>query len=629
MLRVGTSFKRVHLWKHKWFVELTLSLNQKKYADAKEWLHRLDAYFPCHRLDVMSFLFEQLSRDYDNNALRIVVADFCMNIGWYAESFLLLEEALDLNGRETMAYDSLAKLYGKNHDKEAIKHLFESAFNLGIINTAICDLLPGMYVDSHDVDSNILFYQKMLALYPLEGHFKKTLCTLYEKSGAYQDAAVLYDELTIGQPAGTVLEMACHCDRLSEKDPANTSIRYIAIRLHTKSYHPAGLVMHVEALLQMDKAFVSEALCLYKNMQTLCPDTLDVLLGLARILIALQQYSEAISHLKRCVQLYGPSDSVEELLMQILDQYPQQVWALQLVTEMAIDQKKYTKILHMLSRLVHHKQCAQLRLDAIFDRLIPGANEYQLYAKLLHMYYQYHTEAFDGCKNQCKALYGTMYDGIARIWYAKSLFRQGEVQKAREELNTMVQAFGQDIAWHELFQMLHGEKIECYFLQEKQSHFREVHQVLSVYWDAVLGHPVLVKIPFFEKNKTGPVQVGFGETYCQEGIEMAMRGCMSDAAKKMEDALDLDPSNERILLNLALIKGVLGSIHPARTYINQIQKNTINQEYVALNLGIVLMLDHDMDTAISALSQIPHQSPIFMWTHYHVAVANQFKKEAL
>lgn len=360
--------------------------------------------------DILIPLYKQLNAHSQNLHLRILISKLYMFGNRYKDAVQELEECIEIDPKFTQSYFLLSKIYSKGVEKPLIQALFETAFENGIFDSAILDLLPNIYLESQKTEKSIALYKKLIEINPNSIHYYKMLGELYSKNNDVTLAAKTYKTASELSPKSTP-EFAKLCECLIEKAPINKEVRHVLIDLHLKSFNPIRATEHIEALQKMDPSETEPGIKLLKRCLNLYPNTDVALVGLSQSLAAVQEFSESIDYLNQYKAL-PKSDTaiIQACLKDILTKYPTQVLALNFMIKETLEQNDYETALDYCRQLIYsdvteHPKIVQV-LKTIQEKVPSTFYETELYLAQFYAKTRQHA----ACETVCTSLFESKYD---------------------------------------------------------------------------------------------------------------------------------------------------------------------------------------------------------------------------
>ncbi len=418
-----------------------------KHGEFSEAMHKFREVLACYPraiLDVLVPLYRQLALEPENMALRVFIADIYVAGRMYEDAVNELEEIVHLSPSFSSAYGVLSKLYKKSKDPDRIKAIFEYAFAQDIFDSALLDVLPGIYLEEKNITKSIRIYEKLVEVYPKALHHAKTLAGLYEREEMYEKATDLYESIALRSPS-CVGEAAVFCERISHIVPESFSIRKRVIQLHMKGCNPVQAAGHVEAMLAVDDAYITEAIETYKKILELYPETVEVLYTMGKSLVQVGRYSEAVTYLRKVFEA-APSDSekVSVLLQTVLTHYPNQLMALQLLADIHIYQDHYLEAWPFIVKASSLDGSEDYPLETLLEKVIQNEPRLAKEAQEQLLRYYFNQSAYLKCIEFGKKLLKTPFAHTAGVLMSQSYAELGHLEMAMTILDTAMET----APWH-------------------------------------------------------------------------------------------------------------------------------------------------------------------------------------
>ncbi len=340
-----------HLQSSESFVRGFSLVQRERFKEAHECFKSLFRLDYRTGLDTLSVLYQYYESCHQPLALTALIVELLIDAKRYQEAFWELADLFDTDPQYTPTYFLLSKLYQKQVEKAEIRRIFALAFEKGVYDSTILDLLPTMYLEVEDYDQSVRFYETLVQQRPEVVHLKKSLAGLYEQAKRYEEACVLMEAISQQSPS-SMTEAAAFCEQCCAKDPDNPVIRQILVGLHTRSCNPVGAVTHLQQIVERQPDYIQEAAQACKQLLDLYPDTVDVLIELAKLLVQMGRFSEAVHCLRQIFDHGRLHPEWLPLIHAILNQYPNQVMALQLMADFSFRHGDYAMTLDRVDALL-------------------------------------------------------------------------------------------------------------------------------------------------------------------------------------------------------------------------------------------------------------------------------------
>lgn len=330
-------------------LQLPFSLvQQHQYVTALEQYKRILRHQPLLIADALIPLYHLLQTRDEEWHLRLIIAELYVCTRYFLDAIHELEELYERNPEFNQLYFLLGKIWAQSkHPK--ILTLFETAIDHGIYNSVILDILPKVYLSQQNSDGSIRFFKKLIQEFPENIHYHQTLADVYIKSERYDEALPEYKILIAKSPmhaADVIRRLNPLADIPSHAEP----IRLFLVQLHGMLCDPDSALPHLEYLWEKsDKDLLPD----YEKLIGLFPNHARLLLACGSYLLAKQRFSEGIDYLS---QVYILSQQeyrqlIYDKLQGVLEHYPLQVYAHQLLSQIALDKHAYSDSLSHLEIL--------------------------------------------------------------------------------------------------------------------------------------------------------------------------------------------------------------------------------------------------------------------------------------
>ncbi|MFC1771085.1 tetratricopeptide repeat protein [Candidatus Margulisiibacteriota bacterium] len=419
---------------------LALALvNRNQFLDAQDRYFTLLAINKDYLADILTPLYKRLAIDFENLQLRILISELYISSELYREAILELEEAFHLDAEFTQTYFLLGKIYRKIGYEIKIKNIFEEAFQKGITDSSILDVLPQFYFKQKDIGKNIDFHEKLSQKFSRNSHYYYTLAELYEKSERFKDAAAMYRKIYEIFPTDKE-KIIRRLQELIPKAPNETSIRIHLNDLYLKSFKPLEVIPQIDEMLQKNMITGPEAVETYKTVLNQYPYTKEIILALVHILIEQKEYSEAVNYLNELFTVINDQrlyPAIISLLDLILQRYPQQISAKNLLIDMYFSQKDFRKSLNYIEQLISVVQINEgigEKLKIICEK----TEEEKSTTRILLAKYYFLGGEFQNCIENSKKLLQTEFKLEAQLLIVEAQFEKGQTMSSKRNIRELL-----------------------------------------------------------------------------------------------------------------------------------------------------------------------------------------------
>ncbi len=379
-------------------------IQQNQYVTALEHYKRLLSQYPGFLADALIPLYHILQTRDEDWYLRLVIAELYIATRYFSDALYELEDLYEQNPNFSQMYFLLGKIWVQSHNPRVLT-LFESAIDHHIFNSVILDTLPQVYMSQNDIESSIRLFKKLIHEFPQNTHYHQTLADLYIKAARYDDALPEYRALITKSPMHAA-DVIRRLSPLITQVPDPKPVHLFLVHLYGMLYDPDSGLPHLEALWSIsDKNLLPE----YERLSSLFPNNARLLLASGSYLLRMERFSEGIDYLSQLYAL-SPHDHkhvIHKKLKEVLHIYPLQVYAHQLLSQIALDQHEYSE------SLSHIQVLSTLPLDDVSKLLeelgdiIVKAPQLEAQSRLLMAHIYMNSGAYTDAMSQCEAVAST------------------------------------------------------------------------------------------------------------------------------------------------------------------------------------------------------------------------------
>jgi tetratricopeptide (TPR) repeat protein len=416
-------------------------------------------------------LYKHIKHHDKDNQLRIVIAQLYMFTNRHKEAVFECEECIEEDPYFTQSYYLLRKIYNKNFLADDIFKLFETAFENEIYDSAIIDTLPTVYLETNNTKKSIHFFETLLKQFPNNLHYYKTLASIYKKTRQYDHAIDILEEM-VKQSPDLASEAAKQCESMSKTDPMNKKIRNALINLYLQSCQPDHACTHIQDLILMDPSTISKAIETYRLALDSYPGTQSVLMSLAKALIQINEYTEAIQHLQLVSETSSEKNTVIiPILEKILDQQNNQSLALELLSKIFVAEKSYSQALPHLETLSQIFPPPEAIIENLTIQIKEADSDLANRAQLILAKTYASLKQKEKCKNAIHSLIDTPYHCDARLIEISLLETENNLKDAISDLHLLMKQYPENAALHKKLKKLKKEHaLETIKELEKDKH---------------------------------------------------------------------------------------------------------------------------------------------------------------
>jgi len=398
---------------------------------------------------------EQYPQDFD---LRIMISELYIAAGLYAEAIQELEEIIDLDPEYSQAFFILGKIIGKNKAKEAILPILEAAFEKGVYDLNILDLLPSLYLEKGLIDKSIAFFERMIQENPDVSHFYKMLAELYLKKENFEEVAHYYRCLVEKFP-NLSEESGNQISQIIKKHSGYPNLYILLAHIFFKTCCPEKGANILELLQLTHPQETSLVVSEYKKALKIYPQDGHLKLGLAKALIESAEYTEAVEILESLSKEVD-SEVLISLLNRILSAFPHQVLALTLMAKLYYALESYDKGLGFLETLIpldDPKLNTKLALISDYEVVLHPALSHKMNFMKAKAYY--HHEEFSKCLQLCDQLIPTELEQSARFLKIKCLQSKKQTSDFLNHLILYIQDYPYDAEGHQVLKAVQEQHL--------------------------------------------------------------------------------------------------------------------------------------------------------------------------
>lgn len=450
---------RTYLQDNKSFVTACSLIKHERFREAldlfKDLLTINERFLP----DILNFLYREYAQKPTDYGLGILISELHWITKSPEDAFWELAEIVEQDPGYSPAYSMLGKLYKRSELKKEVRAVFEHSFSQGIYESQILDLLPTIYLEEGNYDQGILFYETLIRLKPEVLHLRKNLAGFYAQVGRYVEAVRLYEEIVASSPS-CLAQAAEFCESIALKAPQVPEIHEVLVALHTKSCNPTGALNHLKLMVEIQPEFIPQAVQACKSLLALYPDTVDVLLELARFLIHLDRFSEGVACLKQIFHHGRESEDMVALLALVLEKYPMQLMALHLKAELQFRRRDYAQVLVLIEQILSVSesdmdffQLEQLLTNVMLQDSVWAPRARLLFAKALLLHGDYVRADLE-----CRRLWGGQLDEDARALAVGALRGMGRDPEAFRLAFQTLQKYPYQAELHRHLKELHRSR---------------------------------------------------------------------------------------------------------------------------------------------------------------------------
>lgn len=404
-------------------------------------------------------LYKHLKVKDNDLQCRLIIAQMYMFCDRYKEALFELEILFEEDQHFTQTYFLLSKLYKKGIFTNEIIQIFETAFLQGVLDSSIVDLLPKIYLENNDTGKSIQFFEALIEKSPGNLYHYKTLTALYTKVRQY-DSAVETLKTMVSLSPDLALDAATQCEKMIRTDPMNRNLRETCIQFHLTSCNPASIIRHIQDMVLMDPSYISKANETYLDALEAFPDTASILIALSKNRVEIKEYSQAIDSLGNVHdQSNEYNTQIIPILESILDRYPKQVMAMELLAKIYLSENNTKQSSFYIQKLVDTElppvEFIKHTIETIIEISPEKKDELLLILAKTHI----KNTQFDKAKVLLTELTHTDRHCDARLLEAEILKKEQKYTQCIGELNLLLKQYPGTLSIHK---QLKETKLEHY-----------------------------------------------------------------------------------------------------------------------------------------------------------------------
>ena len=399
--------------------------------------------------DILMPLYKRLEKYPQDFDLRIMISELYIAAGLYPEAIQELEEIIDLDPEYSQAFFLLGKIIGKNKGKEVILPILEGAFEKGVYDLNILDLLPSLYLEKGLIDKSIVFFERMIQENPEVSHFYNMLAELHLKKGNFEEVVYYYRCLVEKFP-NLSEESGRKISEIIKKHSHYPNLYVLLGHIFFKTCCPEKGANVLELLQSKHPQETSLVVSEYKKALKIYPQDGHLKLGLAKALIEIAEYTESVEILESLSKEIS-ADVLISLLNRILSAFPHQVLALTLMAKLYYSLESYDKGLGFLETLIpldYPKLSEKLGLISDYEAVLHPALSPKMNFMKAKAYY--HHEEFSNCLHLCEQLMPTELEQSAKFLKIKCLQSKKQTSDFLNQLILYIQEYPYDSEGHQL-----------------------------------------------------------------------------------------------------------------------------------------------------------------------------------
>jgi tetratricopeptide (TPR) repeat protein len=257
--------------------------------------------------------------------------------------------------------------------------------------------------------------------------------------------------------------------------PENLDLRKFLITLYTQNLDPVQAVKHLQAIVHYDPGFASEAAITCKELLSMYPGTPDVLLGLAKILIHLEHYSEGVACTRNVFEQDPQNSAIRPILEEIISKYPEQMMALHLIVECDIATHQFEWALANIQKILQLNPAQEvIPVESLLKKIVAESPSFASQAQLQLTHFLLNQKSWIRAATEAKRLFHTDQDQEARLLNIKILRELQRQKEAFDSAQEALELYPFDRHIHEQLRSIHRD-----FTHAQKTEFSEQN---SAHW---------------------------------------------------------------------------------------------------------------------------------------------------
>jgi tetratricopeptide (TPR) repeat protein len=302
-------------------------LKHGNYKESLRYFQLSTIFSPRIVPDILVDFEEHITENIENVQARLALVDFCILLGDIDSAILELEELVELSPETAAIYNKFGRLYLKIGKVDGAISLLEKALETGKIDENLLESLAGAYMEKERYADAASLYEKIVGLKPSSKRALRALGELYIRLTNHESAALRFSQMLDDDPE-VVSEVTEKLEELARISPNSTFIHEQLADVYMKTLKPSKAVIELSRVLKLEPARISSVVSSLRRLLQTYPDERDAMQLLAQCLIDQGSYSESAEIFRslekmdpelaeRCSQGYG----------RILEKYPGQALA--------------------------------------------------------------------------------------------------------------------------------------------------------------------------------------------------------------------------------------------------------------------------------------------------------------
>ncbi|RAP28730.1 hypothetical protein DID78_04655 [Candidatus Marinamargulisbacteria bacterium SCGC AG-343-D04] len=243
-------------------------------------------------------LYKVLSTQHDNVHIRLIIVELYIKCNFFDDACIELEDMYQIDPSFSQTYFLIGKIYNKIKNTSFTCSFFQNAFDQGIRDSTIIDLLPTIYLDNQDIQSSINFFESLIKEETSYPHYNKALAELYRQMSCFEKSLSVYNNLIESHPQ--YLKDACLlCESILEAHPRLVFVREKLVLFYIKDCVPQKALFHVDSLKSINMSSFDSIHALFQSLLTIFSSDSDCIYSYIDFLISHECFTESLPEFEK------------------------------------------------------------------------------------------------------------------------------------------------------------------------------------------------------------------------------------------------------------------------------------------------------------------------------------------
>ncbi len=302
-------------------------LEQGNYKEALKLYKYCASVAPVSVPQILIDFEEALVLDINNVAARLGLVEFYLSQGKVPDAILELEELVEISPESAHVYNLLGRIYLKIGNADSAISFLEKATDVGKGDPALLESLATAYLDKERYFEAASLYEQLLRTDPSSMRVLRTLCVLYNKTGDHTAAAKKWIDILARDPE-VLTEAYEKLEELGKLSPNNPAVIESLALVYVRSLKPDKAVEQIARLVDLIPGSLDKAIAMLKDLLDTYPDNISAIQLMASNLVKKGSYSEAAELYDKIIKI--DSGATERCIIgykSIIAAYPDQAMA--------------------------------------------------------------------------------------------------------------------------------------------------------------------------------------------------------------------------------------------------------------------------------------------------------------